>query len=432
MIRFLYNLLWPLGLACFLPGYFLKMVRRGGYREKFGQRLGIYDRELRVRLAKQRSTWFHAVSVGEVMIALKLAQQLRTLEPDVHCVLTTTTTTGFALANKNAPPWIQVLYTPLDFWPVMRRAFSVIRPARIILVEAEIWPNLAAEAHARRIPLVLVNARLSPRSERRFRRFRFFVAPTFRLLDLVCVRELEDAERWHRLGVERSRIWHTGSIKYDPADIDSNADVQGIDHLAVKPEPPVLFGGSTHRGEEELLGKVFLRLRQKFPSLCLFIAPRHVERVREIRAQLQALSLQVGLVSEAASHSETNPDCVLLDRTGELQRWYGIATVVFMGKSLTAQGGQNPVEPIIVGKPVIFGPHMENFATLAKTLVSKDGAIQVSDVDSLEQALDKLLRDGQARQRLVQNAREVLNQHRSATARAAALIAELQSKQQQR
>ncbi|PYJ79617.1 MAG: hypothetical protein DME69_04030 [Verrucomicrobia bacterium] len=431
MIRFLYNLLWPLGLACFLPGYFLKMVRRGGYREKFGQRLGIYDRELRVRLAKQRSTWFHAVSVGEVMIALKLAQQLRTLEPDVHCVLTTTTTTGFALANKNAPPWIQVLYTPLDFWPVMRRAFSVICPARIILVEAEIWPNLAAEAHARRIPLVLVNARLSPRSERRFRRFRFFVAPTFRLLDLVCVQELEDADRWHRLGVERSRIWHTGSIKYDPADIDSNADVQGIDHLAVKPEPPVLFGGSTHRGEEELLGKVFLRLRQKFPSLCLFIAPRHVERVREIRAQLQALSLQVGLVSEAASHSETNPDCVLLDRTGELQRWYGIATVVFMGKSLTAQGGQNPVEPIIVGKPVIFGPHMENFATLAKTLVSKDGAIQVSDVDSLEQALGKLLRDGQARQRLVQNAREVLNQHRGATARAAALIADLRSQQDQ-
>ncbi len=431
MIRFLYNLLWPLGLACFLPGYFLKMVRRGGYREKFGQRLGIYDRELRVRLAKQRSTWFHAVSVGEVMIALKLAQRLRLLEPDLHCVLTTTTTTGFAFANKNAPPWIQVLYTPLDFWPVMRRAFSVIRPARIILVEAEIWPNLAAEAHARRIPLVLVNARLSPRSERRFRRFRFFVAPTFRLLDLVCVQELEDADRWHRLGVERSRIWHTGSIKYDPADIDTNADVQGIDRLAVKPEPPVLFGGSTHRGEEELLGKVFLRLRQKFPSLCLFIAPRHVERVREIRAQLQALSLQVGLVSEAASHSETNPDCVLLDRTGELQRWYGIATVVFMGKSLTAQGGQNPVEPIIVGKPVIFGPHMENFATLAKTLVSKDGAIQVSDIDSLEQALGKLLRDGQARQRLVQNAREVLNQHRGATARAAALIADLRSQQDQ-
>src|SRR5437870_9934835 len=405
------------------------MVRRGGYREKFGQRLGIYDGELRVRLAKQRSTWFHAVSVGEVMIALKLAQQLRTLEPDVHCVLTTTTTTGFALANKNAPPWIQVLYTPLDFWPVMRRAFSVIRPARIILVEAEIWPNLAAEAHARRIPLVLVNARLSPRSERRFRRFRFFVAPTFRLLDLVCVQELEDADRWHRLGVERSRIWHTGSIKYDPADIDSNADVQGIDHLAVKPEPPVLFGGSTHRGEEELLGKVFLRLRQKFPSLCLFIAPRHVERVREIRAQLEALSLQVRLTSEATNQSEAEVDCVLLDATGDLRRWYSIATVVFIGKSMTAHGGQNPVEPIIARRPVVFGPHMENFVTLAVTLVSKEGAIQVHDVESLERTIENLLVDAEARQRLVRTAREVLDQHRGATARAAALIANLHSEQ---
>ena len=192
------------------------MIRRGGYREKFGQRLGIYDSEVRNRLSNQRATWLHAVSVGEVNIALKLANALRALEPDLHCVLTTTTTTGFALARKTAPPWIEVMYTPLDYWPIMRRAFSVIRPARIVLVEAEVWPNLAAAAHARRIPLALVNARLSPRSERRYRRFRFFVAPTFRLLDLVCVPERDDVERWTALGVSRSRIHVTGSIKFDP------------------------------------------------------------------------------------------------------------------------------------------------------------------------------------------------------------------------
>ena len=440
MIRFVYNLFWPIGLLFFLPGYLLKMVRRGGYREKFGQRLGIYDRDLRERLScgrEKRSTWLHAVSVGEVMIALKLVQQLRMLEPDVHCVLTTTTTTGFALANKNAPPWIEVMYMPLDFWPVMRRAFSVIRPARIVLVEAEIWPNLAAEAHARRIPLVLVNARLSPRSERRFRRFQFLVAPTFRILDLVCVQEPEDVDRWHRLGVERSRIKYTGSIKYDPADFDYTAEAQepgGV--VATSPrymlpvlslERPVLFGGSTHRGEEEILTKAFLNLRQKFPSLCLFIAPRHVERVQQIRAQLETLSLDVRVASQVTGDTEVKADCVLLDRTGELQRWYSIATVVFIGKSLTAHGGQNPVEPILAGKPVIFGPHMENFATLAKTLVSKNGAIQVSDIDSLERAVDNLLRDSETCQRLVQSAREVLNQHRGATARAAALITDLRS-----
>src|SRR5881392_4455881 len=129
------------------------MIRRGGYREKFGQRVGIYDGALRGHLSKQRLTWLHAVSVGEVNIALKLANALRALEPDLHCVLTTTTTTGFALANQNAPSWMEVMYTPLDYWPIMRRAFSAIRPARIFLVEAEIWPNLAAMAHAQRVPV---------------------------------------------------------------------------------------------------------------------------------------------------------------------------------------------------------------------------------------------------------------------------------------
>src|SRR5215216_3347527 len=213
MIRLIYNLFWPLGLLIFLPGYIAKMIRRGGYRAKFGQRVGIYDGTLRNRLSNQRSTWLHAVSVGEVNIALKLANALRVLEPDLRCVLTTTTTTGLALARKTAPPWIEVMYTPLDYWPIMRRAFSAICPARIVLIEAEVWPNLAAAAHARRIPLALANARLSSRSERRYRRFLFFVAPTFRLLNLICVPERGDVERWAALGARRNRIHVTGSIK---------------------------------------------------------------------------------------------------------------------------------------------------------------------------------------------------------------------------
>jgi 3-deoxy-D-manno-octulosonic-acid transferase len=431
VIRFIYNLLWPIGLLFFLPGYFMKMVRRGGYREKFGQRLSIYDQGVRTRLSEQRSTWLHAVSVGEVNIALKLARALRALEPNLRCVLTTTTTTGFALANQSVPSWIEVMYTPLDYWPIMRRAFAVIRPVRIVLVEAEVWPNLAAEAHARRVPLVLVNARLSPRSEQRYRRFRVFVAPTFRRLDLVCVPEREDIDRWAALGVPRDRIRVTGSIKYDP---DVQAESQAVavplrDASSVRvPDGAVLFGGSTHRGEEEILATVFLRLRQQFPSLRLFIAPRHVERLREIRAQLDALGLRVALASKARMDGEPNKaDCVLLDTTGELQRWYDIATVVFVGKSLTAHGGQNPVEPILAGKPVVFGPHMENFGMLARTLVSRKAAIQVRDADSLERAIVELLQDTQARQRLVQNALDVLSTHKGATERAAALVHELSS-----
>jgi len=329
------------------------------------------------------------------------------------------------LARKTAPPWIEVMYTPLDYWPIMRRAFSVMSPARIVLVEAEVWPNLAAAAHARRVPLALVNARLSPRSERRYRRFRFFVGPTFRLLDLVCVPERRDVERWAALGVPRNRMHVTGSIKFDPdvqaegqpvGAFGSNApSIGGTDRL-------VLFGGSTHRGEEEILVRVFLRLREQFPSLRLFIAPRHVERLQEIRAQLGAMPLRVTLASEALTCDAADADCILLDTTGELQRWYDIATVVFIGKSLTAHGGQNPVEPILAGKPVVFGPHMENFATLAKTLVSNNAAMQVNDTESLERAVRELLRDSESRQRLVENAHAALNEHKGGTARTAKLI----------
>lgn len=452
MIRLIYNLFWPIGLFFFLPGYLKKMVRRGGYRDRFGQRFGMYHRDLRARLSKRRSTWLHAVSVGEVNIALKLAGAIRTLEPDLHCVLTTTTTTGFAFASQSAPPWIEVLYTPLDYWPIMRRAFAALRPSRILLVEAEVWPNLVAFAHARRVPIALVNARLSPRSEKRFRRFRFFVAPTFRLLDVVCAQEPDDAERWVALGVARDRIRVLGSIKYDPDTANAGPfgvppsggavyssfaapperlkpelQTESAQRKEFSPDGLVLFGGSTHHGEEEILARVFLRLRQQFPSLRLFIAPRHVERLREIRAQLDALQLKVALASEAPVHRKVDADCLLLDTTGELQRWYAIATVVFVGKSLTAHGGQNPVEPILTGKPVVFGPHMENFATLAKTFVSNKAALQVQDVDSLERALAALLSDAEARQRLVQNAREVLNVHRGATARTATLIGELKA-----
>ena len=425
MIRFIYNLLWPIGLVLFLPGYLLKMFRRGNYRRKFGQRLGIYGRDVRARLARERSTWLHAVSVGEVGIALKLANELRRLQPDMFCIVTTTTTTGFYFAEQNAPEWVEVMYNPLDFWPIMRRAFSLINPHKIVLIEAEIWPNLVALARAHRVPIAVANARLSPRSEKRFRQFRAFVEPVFRLLDLVCVPEREDVDRWSALGVPPERIRYTGSIKYDVAGRSDSADnlkskifqIDGAD-----PNRLVLFGGSTHPGEEEILAQVLTTLRAQFPTLSLFIAPRHVERVREIRKQLETLSLHVLLTSEEKALPNAKPDCILLDKTGELPMWYRLGTVVFVGKSLTAQGGQNPVEAIIAGVPVVFGPHMENFSVLAKSLVARSGAIQVNDRHQLEETSNYLLSDQGARSRLVKNAEEVLGEHRGAAARTAQLI----------
>ena len=421
MIRLLYNLLWPVGLLLFLPGYLAKMFRRGGYRRNFGERFGFYSTESRERLRGKH--WIHAVSVGEIMIALKLADELRALRPDLKCVLTTTTTTGHALAERTAPEWMQVLYAPLDFWPVMRRAFRVIAPQRIILIEAEVWPNLVAEARKRQIPVMLANARLSPRSERRFRRFRLFVTPTFRQLDLVCVSSTEDAAKWKDLGVKPPRIHAVGNIKYDVSNRrHSSVELQRLIESAIETSRPILFGGSTHRGEEKMLIDVFCALRSEFQNLFLVLAPRHVERVGEIEAELRGRNLQSIRRSAAADKSGEWFDCLLIDTTGELRDWYDIATIVFIGKSLIAHGGQNPVEAISARKPVIFGPHMENFAILAKQLIAENGAVSVQNSHELVEESRRLLREPIAREQLVTNALRVLQPHREAAARTAALI----------
>ena len=430
MIRFIYNLLWPIGLLFFLPRYLVKMFRRGGYREKFGQRFGIYTADVRERLGGDKLTWLHAVSVGEARIALKFAGELRRCQPELRGVLTTTTTTGFAFAARNAPSWIEVMYNPLDFWPIVLRAFRAINPARIVLIEAEIWPNLMAEAHQRGVPISLINARLSTRSEKRFRRFRPLVRPTFRLLDLICVQEAADVERWNALGVSHDRIRVTGSIKFDPSDTQAEASFaqKVLGELRLGQRRPILLGGSTHPGEEKILATVFLDLRSDFPRLLLILAPRHVERAREIQRGLEQLGLRVVLRSNVSDASSA--DCLIVDSTGELQNWYGVADVVFIGKSVAATGGQNPVEAIAAGKAVIFGPHMENFSLLARDLVERRGAIQIQSAAELKPAVVDLLRDQHLREALVSNARSVIEKHRGATALTAKLVAELKPEQE--
>jgi len=430
MIRLLYNVLFPIGFILFLPAYAFKMLRRGNNLQNLGQRFAIYSAEVKERLARSPRTWIHAVSVGEVGIALKLAAKLKQLDPDFACALTTTTTTGFAFARQEACDWIEVLYNPLDFWLIIRRAFAIIRPLRIILVEAEVWPNLVAIGRAKQIPIALVNARLSRRSEQRFHQFKRFVAPTFRCLDLVCVQEPEDVDRWAQLGIPHDRIVVVGSVKFDPAEIKLSPalPLQVLRAFGIETGCPILLGGSTHAGEEEILGKIFQRLRVDFPTLTLIIAPRHVERVPEVRAQLEQMSLRTALRSEVGITTASPVECLLLDTTGELQHWYAAATIVFIGKSMTARGGQNPVEPIIAGKPVLFGPHMENFSVLAHRLVTNKAAVQVDTPNSLQHQIVRLLRDRDAASRLVANAAVVVAAHAGATARTASLVSALHSR----
>ncbi len=421
----LYNLFFPLVLVCLLPRYLLRMFRRGKYSHKFGQRFGVYSAEVRLRLGSAEKVWIHAVSVGEVLIAQKLARELHRLREDLVVILSTTTSTGFEVANSSAPGWMEVIYNPIDFPLFVGRALEAVRPRALILVEAEVWPNLVSQAHSRGVYVSLVNARLSPRSEGRFRKARVFTGPFFRLLDSICVQEEEDVDRWQALGVARSRIHPTGSIKFDHVpDTDSREEEfrSLIGRLAVDRSRLILLAGSTHPGEETILGRVFQRLKARFPELFLVVVPRHVERTSSVEEGLRSLGLSPALRTSLEQVQDQSADCLIVNTTGELRHWYHLGSVIFIGKSLTGTGGQNPVEAIAAGKPVVFGPRMENFGAIVQLLLRNEGAVQVSSEAELEEQLGLLFANEPLRNEMAENGRTTLARHQGATTRTVELL----------
>ena len=425
-VRFVYNLLFPIVLVLMLPSFVLRMIRRGNYRHKFWQRFGIYSPRVLEKIGAGGRTWMHAVSVGEVMIALKLIRAMRDADPSIEFVLSTTTSTGFKLAARAKCPWLEPIYNPLDFYLSARHAVRTIRPRQLILVEAEVWPNIVCEARKVGAKIAMVNTRLSSRSEKRYRAARWITAPLFNQLDVLCLQEPEDVARWRSLGIAESRLRVTGSIKFDdsaqparpPRDFRPALNALGVPDTA-----PVLLGGSTFDGEESLLADVFKQLRADHPDLFLIVVPRHFERSTDVAAQLEKSGLSVARRTQPSP--DKKPDVLIIDTTGELRDWYACATVVFIGKSLAARGGQNPAEPVACGVPVVFGPNMQNFGTLTAQFLRHNGAIEVADANSLRIAVDRLLKNPALRTQMAENAVRCLAIHSGATARSVELLAKL-------
>jgi 3-deoxy-D-manno-octulosonic-acid transferase len=421
----LYNLLLPFGLLCMLPGAIVKMRRRGGRWRDLAQRIGLHSRETQAAIEAlprdQGRLWMHAVSVGEVNVAQKLIKSLLLVSPDTSIVLTSTTPTGHALAKeceKQHAGRVVALYSPIDLPGVPRRMIEVIRPTQLVLVEAEVWPNLVRTCSLEGIPVSLVNARLSPRSARRLKALSFLVRPVYGLLQQILVQETDDVARWQSFGLDASLIHLTGSVKYDPegsevpaAKIDTLRQI--LHERGIEAGRPVLLAASTHDGEEVQLAKVFQKIKARHPQLALLIVPRHVERAAEIVADLQTIGLHAALRSQEGARVDEGA-CLLIDTTGELAAWQHLATLVIIGKSFLAEGGQNPAEAVFAGKPVLFGPHMENFTPLVDLLLRHRGAMQVRDFDDLEKQLDNLLKSPGD---LARNGQQALQVHAGATRR---------------
>ena len=407
LILLAYNLLLPPLFLLLLPGYLLRIFRRGGYSHKACQRFGILDGETLKRIGKGR-LWIHAVSVGEVGIALKFVSRYRLLHPDARFLITSTTSTGLAILERSASPWLEPMANPVDFPMITRRLVKRILPSALLFVEADLWPNRIAAAKRLGIPVALLNARLSSRSEARFAAVRPIASAWFNQLDLITLSDEIDRNRFLSLGVRPGILRLTGNIKHDGG---------GKPATPGSPAGHVLLAASTHRGEEEVMAAAWLELRSSFPELCLVIAPRHAERRHEIRNTLEKEGIPCALRSEKADLSRTP---LLLDSTGELSSWYPRATVVFVGKSLSRsvnKGGQNMIEPLQAGAPVLIGPHTGNFEPLATHLCDAGAAIRVDDQGEIVAATGSLLGDDSKRTAMITSAANVLQTHQGATTR---------------
>lgn len=404
------------------------MHRRGNWRAGFRQRFGRYDTKFKQSITNRHVLWIHAVSVGEVNLATQLIRALEPRMPNVKIVVSTTTTTGMGELQRKTPSHIGKIYYPIDRKRYVARALGAVKPIAILLIEAEVWPNFLWRAQSLDIPVFLVNARLSDRSYHWYLRLGWLFRPLFASFAGVSAQSEADAARLQKLGCRAEVIRVVGSLKFDAAPLEERTALNVpalLQQLGVDCSRPILLGGSTHAGEEALLARVFLRLRAKYPDLFMVLVPRHFERGREVGEVLARQKLRFVYRSEITSHTAYAPgevDCLLVNTTGELRHFYPVATVVFVGKSLTAEGGQNPLEPAAVGKPVLFGPHMENFAEIARKLIEGGGARQVRDGEELEQALDLLLSQEDLREKMGRAAAEVVRQNLGAVERTVEMV----------
>lgn len=416
-MRFLYNVLFNLGFVLSAPYYFLKMRRRGNWQSGFGERFGQYDGRLKMALTNRQVIWLHAVSVGEVGLATELVRRLEVRLPNHKLVVSTTTTTGRAELERQLPMHVSKIYYPIDRRKHVQRAMGSIHPQAMVFVEAELWPNMLWTLQKRGIPHFLVNARISDRSFRGYRRAGFLFRRLFAGFAGVGVQNEADARRLEQLGVRPEVVEVVGSLKFDaatargPARLDVSAM---LGQLGVGTDSLVLVGGSTHAGEELILARLTRKLRSRFPNLFTVIVPRHQERGGEVGRELAANGIRFMFRNELTQQTRVPAgelDCLLVNTTGELRFFYERADIVFVGKSLTAEGGQNPIEPAALGKAVVFGPNMQNFPQVIPHFLARDGARQVADVDALERELASLLGDSEARAELGRRGQAVVREN---------------------
>ena len=408
---FAYNLLFSVVWVFLLPGFLLRMCRRGGYAARMGDRFALYPAETleKIRAARPAApdaaarldssgheiappsewVWVHAVSVGEVQVAGQLMREWRKVEPSVRFCFSTTSSTGWKMAEREVTGSDVLIYNPLDFPNFVKSALGAIRPRAIVLTESEIWPVFIRTAAKRGVPLFLINARVSDRSAPRYRRARCWFKDVFGCFTRIFAQSELDKSRLVAAGAPEDRVEVTGSFKFDVArrneakEAELRAWLSGV-------RGRILLGGSTWPGEDEVL----LRIVKTLDDVTLVIAPRHFEKADAVEANIRRAGFECVRRSRGdAAPADGAKAVYLADTTGELMGLYGISDMVFVGKSLCEHGSQNMIEPCLCGKPTFVGPFTENFRPVMSDLQEGDAIVQVQDEAALAGEILRLWND---------------------------------------
>lgn len=397
---FVYNLLFCAVFPFLLPGFLLRMARRGGYRARFGERFALYPEDFP---REAGFVWIHAVSVGEVQVAGRLMREWREREPGVRFCFSTTSSTGWKTAEREIGPGDALIYNPLDFPAFVKAAFARISPRAVVLVESELWPNFIRRASKLGVPLYLVNARVSDRSAPRYRMARFFFGDILRRFDRIFAQSALDRDRLLAAGAAPDAVEVTGSFKFDVAARNPAKEEELRKWLArcgVPDGAKTLVGGSTWPGEDAVLLSIYRRLldearaRGDAAMPALVLAPRHFEKADAVEANILAAGFRCARRSTGETKGDAGETVLLADTTGELSALYSLAYAVFVGKSLCEHGSQNMIEPCLYGKPVAVGPWTENFRPVMSDLLEAEAIVQVSGESELSDTISRWFASG--------------------------------------
>jgi 3-deoxy-D-manno-octulosonic-acid transferase len=424
----LYSLLTFAVFVVVSPYFLYQAIRYRKYVGSLRQRLGYLPIDLNID--GDESIWIHAVSVGEALTARALVADLRARYPRLRLYLSTTTIAGQQVAKKSLTQLDGIFYFPFDWAFIVRRTLGIVKPRVFIMMETEIWPNLLRICRARGVRTVLINGRISSRSYPRYKLIRPFFRRVLGDVDRFCMQGDEAARRLIDLGADPARVTVTGSLKFDSLQVPTPVShgkprERVLRFFRMSPSRVVIVAGSTMKNEEHAVLRAFARIKNIAPGSLLILAPRHPARFGEV----ERLAREEGFVtvrrSDLPIDADPRADVVVLDTLGELAQVYQLATAVFVGGSLADYGGHNILEPAVFGKPIVFGPHMQNFKEIAATFVANAAAIQVHSEGELDGALRTLVMDPVGRARLGAAARALVEANRGAKDKTLAVIADL-------